>query len=510
MEVQTQSLSEKPPALKWWHQLNDPTRSAEVIIWALLILCTVLVRAYLVHLIPVAIWSDDAGSYVASAFKWVHTGVWSTDPRRGPIYSLLISACAKPTGNIDSVMIVQHCLGGISILLSMAALRCLYGRRLLVPMALCSYAYAVYVLPVYLEHLIRNETVLFTCSSLAFVFWLLAIKLERPHLLWISGIAAGILMCTKSVFGPFPAVVFLGSLYYWRATPRQAAKFALIFAVAFVLPSAGVKVLKGVTHYKALPQPQAGILFYARTAQFTVLDGGIEPEIKEQIRKEVEDYRALPKLDNNLIIYHTIVPHLRSILFPQGKTPAYVNNLCMRMALEGISHNKLAYAKQVLHDLERLHLKGGYRLDSPKPKDLSSVAEKLQEHETPDALMRVDQTIAQLKANDTPNHFKIFHRIGKSSWLFSFVPVLLTSLLLPLILWRTRDRIQLFWFGAAAVWYFTMVLLSTVGRPLDRYLIPSVPVMFFALSTGVIYAWQWLGAFLEKRYAFAPETASGK
>ena len=507
MDDPKQPEASKRALPQWWRTLSNPSASTEAIVWAFLIFTVIAIRAYLVHLVPVAIWSDDAGSYVGSAFRWVHTGVWATDPRRGPIYSLLIAACSKLTGNIDSVMLVQHFLGGISVLLAMASLRALYDRTMLVPIALCSYAYAVYGLPIYLEQLIRNETLLFFFSSVAIASWLFAIKFEKPHLLWISGIAAGLLMSTKSVFGPFPLIVILGHLFYWRSTPGLAVKFALIFMVAFALPLAGVRVLKRLTVHNAPPQPQAGILLYARTAQFTVLEGGIEPEIKEQIHQEVEDYRKhilkIGHLDNNEIIYRTIAPHLSRILRSQGKLPADVSNLCMRLALEGINHHKAQYASQVLHDLERLHLKGGYKLDSPKPKDLSSVAAKLKdpkELKHPDPLMRIDETVAQLEAHDGANQFKTFHRLIKTSWMFLLAPVLFTTILLPLIIFLKRDRMQLFWIGAAAVWFFTMVLLSTVGRPLDRYLIPAVPVMFLTLSTGVVYAWEWLNSFLTKKF----------
>jgi 4-amino-4-deoxy-L-arabinose transferase-like glycosyltransferase len=466
-------LLERAPS-KWWDCLGNPSAATEVFVWAFLILTVFAIRAYLVHLVPVALWSDDGG----------------------PIYSLLIAACAKVTGDIDSVMLVQHVLGGISVLLAMVAMRALYGRSMLVPLALCSYAYAVYGLPVHLEHLIRNETLLFFFSSLALASWLFAIQFEKPHWLWVTGLAAGMLMVTKSVFGPFPLVVILGHLFYWRSTPKLALKFALIFSLAFIIPFLGVRTFKTLTVHNRPPEPQAGILLYARTAQFTWLEGGIEPEIKQQIRQEVEEYRAHVKeighLDNNLIIYKTIVPALKGILERDNKLPADLNHLCLRLAIEAISHHKAQYAKQVLLDLTQIHLKGGYRLESPSPKEISSMADKLRDHKNPDPLMQIQRTVAQLQSRTDPDYFNIFHGLRKTGWLFLLVPVLFTSLFLPLIIIRARDRIRLFWIGAAVVWVFTLVLLSTVGRPLDRYLIPAVPVMFFTLTTAMVYSWEWL------------------
>ena len=50
----------------------------------------------------------------------------------------------------------------------------------------------------------------------------------------------------------------------------------------------------------------------------------------------------------------------------------------------------------------------------------------------------------------------------------------------------------------AASWWFLIVLLCTVGRPLSRYLLPVIPVMFWTLGSAVALAWGWLTAALEK------------
>jgi hypothetical protein len=67
--------------------------------------------------------------------------------------------------------------------------------------------------------------------------------------------------------------------------------------------------------------------------------------------------------------------------------------------------------------------------------------------------------------------------------------VLLTTLLLPVVWWLSPSPTRAWWVGAAGIWYFTVVLLATVGRPLDRYLIPALPVMFFTLSSAVMMGW---------------------
>ncbi|HEX8280359.1 MAG TPA: hypothetical protein VF551_03195, partial [Chthoniobacterales bacterium] len=103
--------------------LADPPRWLEMVAWVLIVATIVGIRAYLVHLLPVYLWSKDAGSYAAPVWRWLETGLWETDPRRGPVYSLLIATCLKLWGSFDSVIILQHALGGLAVLLAIVVLR---------------------------------------------------------------------------------------------------------------------------------------------------------------------------------------------------------------------------------------------------------------------------------------------------------------------------------------------------------------------------------------------------
>src|ERR1700728_249903 len=105
------------PVRRVFRRLSDLPPWAEPVAWAFLIAVTIGMRLYLIHLLPVGLWSKDAGSYAYSAFRWIHTGIWETDPRRGPIYSMLIALCGKLWGSIYSLMILQHIMGICAILL---------------------------------------------------------------------------------------------------------------------------------------------------------------------------------------------------------------------------------------------------------------------------------------------------------------------------------------------------------------------------------------------------------
>lgn len=99
---------------------------------------------------------------------------------------------------------------------------------------------------------------------------------------------------------------------------------------------------------------------------------------------------------------------------------------------------------------------------------------------------------AVLAARSTGDPFRTFHRCLKRAWLFQRYPVLFTTLAMVLMLIFTRGKTRFFFLGAAAVWFSNMVLLSTVGRPLERYLMPLVPLMFWAMSGVVLLVWTGL------------------
>jgi hypothetical protein len=488
---------------------------AEPAVWVFVVVVTVGMRLYLVHLLPVGLWSKDAGSYAYSAFRWIHTGVWETDPRRGPVYSMLIALCGKLWGSIESLMLLQHAMGIAAILLSVYALRLLHGRRALIPLAACGYAYGMYGLPLYMEHLVRNETLLFFCGSVSLVTWLFAIQWRQPHWLWITGFAAAVLSATKNVWLPFPLLFAAATLWYYRKEMRLAVTQVLIFVIAFGLPYMGAKVFKHRTlGVDRSDEPQEGVLLYGRTAQFTYLDGGIEPAIKTQIRSEVEAYQHKvfgdgsrpPKLDNNEILKKTVVPTLNSILRREGKTGDDLNKLCENLAIEGIRHHPLQYGMQMWRDMVHLNFTGGVRYVAPDNSEAASQRDLLLELNTPDPIIHEPESVAKLNAivgqpPDAANgakkskkhagkgRFDTYRDLLLSAWLFDFVPVLLTTLLIPVVFFLSQPPLRAWWLGGAGLWYFTMVLLVTVGRPLDRYLMPALPVMFFTLSSALILAW---------------------
>ncbi len=471
---------------------REPGWKAEVAVWIALIAVTIGIRACLVSLVPFAVWTDDAGSYAAAASRWLTTGVWVSDGRRGPVYSLLIAGCMKVFGTIDSLMIVQHVMGAVAVLLTMVVLRLLHGRAALWPLAACSYAYAVYALPISLEHLVRNETVLVFCSTVALVAWFCAIHSGAAWWYVLAGFAGSITALTKSIFAPFPLLVVGAILFAGWRTPGPAFFRVVLFAVGLALPHLGVRALNATSPWLEPREPQSGILLFGRTAQFTHLEGGIEPEMKAIIRPDIESYRQLPKLDNNVIVNRTAVPRLRDTLTKRGKTPADLDRLCRSLAVEAIMHHKLAYLRQILSDCHQLHFTTAKNYKIPKSDAIESLESLLQKSGSAPSVVDIPATLAKARAIKDRQHFAGYYRWTSTSWLFRIAPVLLTSLLLPWLIWQARGEMRLWWMGCAGLWYFTVVLLCTVGRPMDRYVLPMAPVMFWALGSGVVLGWQAL------------------
>jgi hypothetical protein len=485
--------SSQPPVSKTVRFLREPPAAFEVTLWLLMVACIVAMRVYLWHLLPAYLWSRDAGSYTFAAFQWLDTGEMIFDGRRGPVYTLLIALALKVCGTLNGVVWLQHGLGALAIVAIVGTARLWWGRASVIPLFLCGICLGAYGLPLHLGQVLRNESVLFICSAATLCSWWLALKWNSRTWLFLSALSVGVLTMTKNVFLPFPLALLGGVLFMEGHVRREKITRTALIVAGFLLPFAALKVHDKLARYVNRPEPQEGILFYGRTAQWTKLDGGIEPELKEKIRAEVEDYRALPKLDNNIVIKRTIVPHLWRELQAQRKTPADLNRLCRRLAFEAIENQPAEFWKQVRGDMYKLQIREGVKDEFPSPEHIGDTIESLQHREDVQRVhptMDLERNVAVLQSSLDPQQFRIFHRLLARSILFQFYPVIETTIALCLMLIFTRGREREFFLGAAAVWFFNMVLLCSVGRPIERYLMPLVPIMFWALSGVVVSLWK--------------------
>lgn len=476
--------------------LREPPFALEIGIWLLLAVITIGMRVYLWHLLPTYLWSRDAESYAHPAFHWIDTGQMIFDGRRGPIYTLLIATALKLFGGLNAVVWFQQGLNALAILAVVAVARLRWGRGAALPLFGCGIALGLYGLPLHLGQVIRNESLLFFFSATAFGCWWLALKWNSKAWLFAAALSAGLLTMTKNVFVPFPLMLVAGVFFFERSDRRSKIMHLTLIAAGFWLPFIALKIHDAATGHTAPPEPQAGILFYGRTAQWTKLEDGIEPELKALIRADVEEYRQRPKLDNNIVIKRTIVPHLWQALKQQDKSATDLDRLCLRLAFEAVRTNPKAFWHQVCGDLYTLHVESGVENQFPSEHNLWDAQNFLRDRgvtrDVPPS-MQVERSQKILWARmGKGNEFRLFHRLLSRAWLFEYYPILLTSISLLIMVSFTRAKERLFFLGVAAVWFFNMVLLSTVGRPQDRYLMPLVPLMFWSISGVFIMFWNWL------------------
>ncbi|HPA21307.1 MAG TPA: hypothetical protein PLU30_26425 [Verrucomicrobiae bacterium] len=477
------------PLLRHLSPLASISPGWEAVIWVALIGAAILPRVALWHALPTYVWSSDSGSYVAPAIELLETGAADFGGRRGPVYSLLIAACIRWGGGLNGLVFAQHVLGATATLASIAVLRVLFGRAALPAVAACGLAACLFNLPVYLEHLVRNETLLmFTCSMALCAY---ALALRRVGVGWAaaSGLMSGLTMVIKPILGPFPLVA-IGCLWWrgkaagrpWAAPSAFVVPLMVMMAAPKILTFAGSGDFEGKSY--------SGIQFYGRTAQWTKLKGGIYPELKAEIAPLVERYRAMEKTDNNLVIKRLIVPAIDQHI---GRNPGHypsVNKVCRQLAFEAIRAEPRAFLAQAWSDFSKMHVKIANRTRLPSSNDLVDVLEEMRAQPQLPRQLHREETIRVLESRAKQESFAFFESLSGWSWLFRmWPPVLWTSLLAVPLVFATRGEHRLLWIALASLWYFNVVLLSVIGKPMNRYVVPVTPVMFWALSYPFILIW---------------------
>ncbi len=494
-----------PAARRLPRWLRSPSPTAERIGWLLVAVCLLGDRWFVAAHLPTYVWTRDSGSYLAPATAWMQSGQWITSARRGPVYSLFIAAILKAGGTLATVATAQAVIGVFTACLTIWMARVWLGRRAVIPLLVCSLFYAFYGMPVELERLIRNETLLTLFSTVAFGAWFFALRRGSSAWAATSGLFTGLMQLLKGIFPVFPLIVVLLIAWNWRHRPPRAAILAGCYLALFLLPLVGSKLYSRLSGTTRPPEPEDGQMFYGRTAQWTYLDGGIVPDLKPRIHDQAAAYadrfRRTGKLDNNEIVKRTVIPSLKTILVDErGQTLVDVNRLCWKLGLEAVAHHPGAYLRQFAHDLYYLNFISAQRFVLFQPKQLASAvkdADKYVEaHPTGDAaltarifdLPRTHAVVRQATAGrGALVRYSRFMKVA--GWLRLLSPVFLTTLSLPLLVWACRGRERLFWLGNALLWFYYLVLLSTVGRPLDRYLMPVLPLMFWAITAALTAAW---------------------
>jgi hypothetical protein len=485
--------------------LRQPPAAVRIAGWLCIAGLIIGSRVWIALHLPTYLWTRDSGSYVASAVNWLEGQPWATSARRGPVYSLFIALIGRAGGSFTTVATVQHVIGGLTAMLTIAMARLWLGRSAFWPLLFCSFWYALFGMPMELECLIRNETLLVLFSTVAFGGWFFALQSGSAAWSGASGLASGLLQLLKGIFPIFPLLTIAGFAWHWRREPARACLLAGCYLVIFVVPLAGSKIYTRASHTESPAEPEAGEMFYGRTAQWTFLDGGVAPDLKTRIRPQVEAYihryRTTGRLDNNEIVKRTVVPALKDILINERHLqPADVDRLCWKLGLEAAQHHPGEFLRQVVHDEYFLNFITVQRMIFFKVEELPpSVKDATQfasEHygaadHLAQRLFGLENAARSVSAGIQPHSgLQIFARFLHRLAAWRLVsPVFVTTVLLPFLIYKTRAADRVFWLGMAALWYYYLALLGSVGRPLDRYLMPVVPITFWAYSTGLTMLW---------------------
>jgi hypothetical protein len=467
---------------------------AEWLVWALVVAAAAAPRIWLAQLCPAYIWSSDSAGYLFPALRWLGGEAWLSDPRRGPLYSGFLAGVIRVAGDLTAAVHVQQALGAVTAIGLAVLLRARFGKRALVPVLLCGVSAGLYGLPVYLGHLIRNETLLFVFTSAAIAGLLLGLDPgARGRLAWLvaAGFFGALVNLTKNVFLPWPLLGLVAVAWPGRRAAAGWVVPAAAFLIGYALPTGGAKVAERAWPGSVGGVSYAGIQLYGRVAQWTVLDGGLHPEIKEAIRPLVLEYRSREKPDNNWVIKRGIIPVIGKTIGDTGERS--LDRICRELAVEAIRANPREFAAQAAGDFGDFLFEMGWKEEVPEAKTFPKMAGNLERIAGTHPSMRLECVVPFYRSVEK-DRFRDFYRLIKGAVIFeAWPPVLVTSLLLFALFAFDRAG-RPFWFAVAGIWFFNLVLLSTVGKPMHRYLMPLVPVMFLAMGAAACRIWLFLAA----------------
>ena len=491
--------------------LNHPPRWFELAVWFLVCLAIAWPRILLWNLLPAYLWSGDSEGYALPAICLVDRGEWLPSDKRGAVYPLFLAATLA-AGDLNLSVIIQHIVGGATVLGCGIALRLVLGPASLLPVAWATGSFGRYNLLIYLEHLIRNETVLFLLSSACLALLLLAHHKQSRGWFTASGILAGLQHLTKPIMPLFlPAAIV--SILLRRDWPRTwRLRSSLWLAGGFALHALVGFLSARLAARPVTPDPQSGKLLYARVAQWTVLDEGPHREIKDAIRTDIESYRQLGRRETNLILNRPAVPKIEAIVRSLGGDKREIHRVCQALAFEAIARNRAAFVQQIGSDLVSWHTEQGFKTKVPKASYLIEQAKELRDDagQLP-ARAKALETVKLYTERASRNHFDPFHNLCLKSTFFEHPifgrrgsPVLACSVALPIVLLIIGRQLRPAFAVFFVLWWSGLLILSTVGRPMDRYLLPLCPIIFFTLASLIAVAWMKLLAALEGRVSKNP------
>ena len=195
------------------------------------------------------------------------------------------------------------------------------------------------------------------------------------------------------------------------------------------------------------------------------------------------------------------MPALKTILEKQrpGFTPTDLNRFCWRLGVEAAAHHPGTYLWQMVRDFCYLNFITAHRFEEFRPNEVKAAARDASAYfaanyrggdDIPARAFVLPEMNGAVHAMLEGRSLRGFNH-WNDFWRYARVlsPVFLCGLLLPALIYFTRGGERIYWVGLGVLWFYYLALLSTVGRPLDRYLMPVVPVVYWVCCTALTVAW---------------------
>lgn len=467
--------------------LDNPPRWWEPTVWVAIVLIVAFPRVLMFLAVPTALWSDDAGSYVDPAVGIVH-GNWQIESRRGLGYIIYILPFTLfPEIFLPLVGIAQQATMGGVIVGALIFLRLIIGQGALVWLLLISWGASFYAVPLFVAHLIRNETPHAFFTMLGFGFLGLALKRKSALFAGLSGISLALMNLVK---GTLPLAPFFAApaLWYvarkdkkpWRPTATLLASYLVVKflpAVASLLPGVEFET----TSYAAQE-------LYSQVAHLALIDSKKYPEITQQIRPQIEAYLAMGKRDNSHV-RKEIIRRISTIIASNSEAYPPLDHVCRDLAFDIIITHPIAFLKDAWEKFWELNLETGYQTRRPHLSHIRNAGRlSLESSRETNRFGKINFTpgIALQNASETPP-FVVLKKLSARVFPWENTPpVLMTtvlSLVLPFVL---RGALRQWCIQITLSWFFFLILHATVGEPKDRFYVPVFCLSIFLLGITAV------------------------
>ncbi len=465
--------------------LDAPPRWWEPSVWCVITALAILPRVLMYVAVPSALLSDDSNSYLAPAIE-ILNGNYEIESHRGWGYVFfLIPLAAYPQIFFPLVAIVQQSISGFTVLGTLVFLRLLLGVKSLIWLLLISWGASFYAVPIFLAHLIRNETPHALFTMLGFGFLGLGLQRNSLRCCILSGVFLALMNMVKATL---PLAPFFSAIaFLWVARKQglawlKTASFLGVYFAVFLFPS-WISVFPGV-QFSSLSY--AGQELFSQVAHLGFVESKKYPELTLALRPKWEVYLSMNKRDNGYArknINNTVI----GIISQSPQKYPKVDQVFKTLAWEVIlSHPDKALADFWKRFVE-LNLQTGFRTKRPHIKHIRDAGENARSDAESQLYkgFNFEPALAQENAQEN-KALKLLKKISARVFPWEWVPpVLMTTLFCVFLPFCLKGPLRLWVVQIGLSWFFFLLLHSTVGEPKDRFYVPVFCLSIFLLGIAL-------------------------